>query len=462
MNLDPLLLSRLQFAWVVAWHFLMPAFTVGLASFIVVMEGLHLFTGRAVYLRISVFWTKIFAVSFGMGVVSGITMPFQFGTNWSRFSDNVGDIVSPLLGYEGLTAFFLEAAFLGVLLFGRKLVPPWAHFFAALMVALGTLASTFWILATNSWMQTPTGYEIIDGRFQPKDWLAIIFNPSFPYRFAHVVTAIYITTGFVVAGVASWWLLKRRFQEEARVMLSMTLWLLSVLVPLQAIIGDRHGLDTLRYQPAKLDAIEAIWDGGRRLPWVVFAIPDDAAAKNDYEVSIPGMGSLILTHDLNGQVPGLKDFPPEDRPPVAIPFFGFRIMLACWGVMALTVILSWWLRFRGALYDADWYHRLGVFAAPLGFVAVIAGWATTEVGRQPWTVYGLLRTADSVSPSLTGVDVTVSLAAYTVVYLVMFAAGFAMIVRIFGRGPTPGEPEVIESGLPRAAVEAMPHAGKQG
>jgi cytochrome d ubiquinol oxidase subunit I len=386
-------------------------------------------------------------------------MPFQFGMNWSRFSDNVGDIISPLLGYEGLTAFFLEAAFLGVLLFGRKLVPPWAHFFAALMVALGTLASTFWILATNSWMQTPAGYEMVDGRFEPKDWLAIVFNPSFPYRLAHTVTAIYITTGFVVVGVAAWWLLNRRFYQEARTMLSMTLWLLTVLVPLQAVIGDQHGLDTLRYQPAKLDAIEGIWDGGRHLPWVLFAIPDDAAAKNLYEFSIPDLGSLILTHDVNGEVRGLKDFPPEDRPPVLVPFFGFRIMLACWGLMALTVVLSWWLRLKGELYETDWYLRLCTFAAPLGFVAVIAGWATTEVGRQPWTVYGLMRTADSVSPSLTGADVTVSLLAYTIVYIVMFAAGIAMIVRIFVRGPADLEPDFIESGRPRSPVEAMPPAG---
>ncbi len=462
MHLDPLFLSRLQFAWVVAWHFLMPAFTVGLASFIAVMEGLHLATGRDVYLRISMFWIRIFAVSFGMGVVSGITMPFQFGTNWSRYSDKVGDIVSPLLGYEGLTAFFLEAAFLGVLLFGRKLVPRPAHFFAALMVALGTLASTFWILATNSWMQTPAGFEIIDGRFQPKDWLAIIFNPSFPWRFAHTVVAIYITTGFVVVGVAAYWLLRRRFYEEARTMLSMTLWLLSVLVPLQAVVGDQHGLDTLRYQPAKLAGIEAIWDTGSRQPWVVFAIPDDNAALNRFEISIPVVGSLILTHDPNGEVRGLKDFPPEDRPPVGPPFFGFRIMLLCWGLMMLTIVLSWWLRFRGELLESDWYLHLCTWAAPLGFVAVIAGWTTTEVGRQPWTVYNLLRTADSVSPSLSGVDVTLSLIAYTVVYLLMFAAGITMIVRIFGRGPTGGdEPEFIEGGRPQSAVEAMPRSGTE-
>ena len=459
MHFDPLFLSRLQFAWVVAWHFLMPAFTVGLASFIAVMEGLHLVTKRDVYLRISIFWTKIFAVSFGMGVVSGITMPFQFGMNWSRFSDDVGDVISPLLGYEGLTAFFLEAAFLGILLFGRRLVPRWAHFFAALMVALGTLASTFWILATNSWMQTPAGFEMVGGRFEPKDWLEIIFNSSFPYRLAHVVTAIYITTGFVVVGVAAWWLLSRRFYDEARTMLSMTLWLLTVLVPLQAVIGDQHGLDTLKYQPAKLAAIEGIWDGGRRLPWVVFAIPDDAAAKNHYEVSIPLVGSLILTHNPDGEVRGLKDFPPEDRAPVAPPFFGFRIMLACWGIMALTVVLSWWLRFRRELFDADWYLRLCTIVAPIGFVAVIAGWVTTEVGRQPWTVYGLLRTADSVSPSLTAADVTLSLVAYAVVYIVMFAAGVAMMMRIFAQGPTAVDmPDFIAAGRPKSPVRAVPPA----
>ncbi len=402
MQLDPVLLSRIQFAWVVAWHFLLPAFTIGLASFIAVLEGLHLATGREVYFRISNFWIKIFAVSFGMGVVSGITMPFQFGTNWSRFSDDVANVVSPLLAYEGLTAFFLKSAFLGVLLFGRKLVPRWAHFFAALMVALGTLFSAFWILATNSWMQTPAGYQVVDGRFMPNDWLAILFSPSLPYRLAHTVVAVYITTGFVVAGVAASWLRRGRFAQEARVMLSMTLWLLSVLVPLQALLGDEHGLNTLQNQPAKLAAIEGIWDTGSRLPWVVFAVPDDKAATNHDELSIPDVGSLILTHDINGTVKGLKDFPPQDRAPVAFPFFGFRIMLAAWGLMLLIVVLSWWQRFRGELYNSRWFLSLCTLASPIGFIAVIAGWVTTEVGRQPWTVYGLLRTADSVSPSLSG------------------------------------------------------------
>ena len=463
MHLDPLLLSRIQFAWVIAWHFLLPAFTVGLASFIAVLEGLHLLTGREIYFRISTFWIKIFAVSFGMGVVSGIVMPFQLGTNWSRFSDDVSNVLSPLLAYEGLTAFFLEAAFLGVLLFGRKLVPRWAHFFAALMVALGTLASTFWILATNSWMQTPAGYDIVDGRFMPRDWLAIIFNPSFPYRFAHTVDAVYITTGFVVGGVAASYLLRDRFVEEARTMLSMTLSLLSVLVPLQILLGDAHGLNTLEHQPAKLAAIEALWNTERGVPLNLFVIPDEQAETDRDVVAVPYLGSLILTHDLNGTVHGLKDYPANERPPVAIPFFAFRIMVGIGFLMLLTVVISWWLRWRGDLFETRWFLRLCKLASPLGFLAVLAGWATTEVGRQPWTVYGVLRTADSVSPSLSGLDVALSLAGYSIVYLIMFAAGTALLMRIVRRGPSDPEPEPIESGRPRHPVQALPQgeAGSQ-
>ena len=291
-----------------------------------------------------------------MGVVSGIVMPFQIGTNWSRYSDATANVVGPLLAYEGLTAFFLEAAFLGVLLFGRKLVPPWAHFIAALMVALGTLFSTFWIIATNSWMQTPAGYEIVDGRFLPKDWLQIIFSPSFPYRLAHVVDAVYITTGFVVIGVAASYLRQGRFVAEARTMLSMTLWLLTVLVPLQFFLGDAHGLNTLKYQPAKLAAIEAIWDTHGRVPLNLFAIPDEKAEMDRDVIAIPDLGSLILTHDLNGVVHGLKDFPADQRPsPIIVPFFGFRIMVGIAVIMLAMVVASLWLRWRGELFDADWF-----------------------------------------------------------------------------------------------------------
>jgi cytochrome bd ubiquinol oxidase subunit I len=460
MSLDPLLLSRLQFVWVVAWHILLPAFTVGLASYIAVLEGLHIVTGREIYFRLSTFWIKIFAVSFGMGVVSGVVMPFQFGTNWSRFSDATANVVSPLLGYEGLTAFFLEAAFLGVLLFGRKLVPRWAHFVAALMVAFGTLFSAFWILATNSWMQTPAGYEMVDGIFYPASWMDIVFSPSFPYRLSHTVVAFYITTGFVVVGVAAWYLLRGRFQEEARVMLPMTLALLTVLVPLQMLLGDQHGLNTLKYQPAKLAAIESIWDTEQGAGLNLFAIPDEKAETNHYAVTVPWLGSLILAHDLNGTVRGLKEWPAADRPPVVIPFFAFRLMVGIGLTMLTLIVVSWWLRRQGRLFDERWFLRCCVLAAPLGFLAVLAGWATTEVGRQPWTVYGLLRTADSMSPSLTGFDVMLSLVGYGIVYLIMFPFGLALMARIVRTGPAEQalEEDPVESGRPMRPVEALPHA----
>lgn len=463
MELDPVFLSRLQFAWVVAWHILLPAFTVGLASFIAVLEGIHLFTGREIYLRISMFWIKIFSVSFGMGVVSGVVMPFQFGTNWSRFSDATADILGPLLAYEGLTAFFLEAAFLGVLLFGRRLVPPWAHFIAALMVALGTLFSSFWILSANSWMQTPAGHEIVDGRYVPGEWLAIIFNPSFPYRLAHTVVAFYVTTGFVVVGVAAWLLRGGRFVAEARIMLSMTLWLLSVLVPLQIFIGDLHGLNTRDHQPAKLAAIEAVWETARGVPLTLFAIPDEASESNRSAIEIPKLGSLILTHSWDGEIKGLKEWRPEDRPPVAIPFFAFRVMVGIGLLMLAFIVASWWLRFRGRLFDAPWYLRACLYLSPLGFLAVLAGWITTEVGRQPWTIYGLMRTADSIPPSLTGSHVLLSLLGYMAVYLIIFPAGLLVMGRMVRKGPDAIESDSpIEGGRPeRPAVVEFQSKGER-
>ena len=453
MELDPVLLSRLQFAWVVAWHILLPAFTVGLASFIAVLEGLRLATGRVVYVRISTFWIKIFSIAFGMGVVTGVVMPFQIGTNWSRYADTVANVLSPLFAYEGLTAFFLEAAFLGVLLFGRKLVPAWAYFVAALMVAAGTLFSSFWILAANSWMQTPAGYEIVNGQFFPKDWFEVIFSPSFPYRLAHVVVGFFVTTGFVVFGVGAY-LIRRDPSEEGRTMLSMTLWLLSVLVPLQMLIGDQHGLNTRDHQPAKLAAIEARWDTQRRVPLTLFAIPSDKAESNSFAIEVPWLGSLILTHNLDGEVKGLKDFPADQRPPVAIPFFAFRIMVGCGVLMLGLVLLGGWLRWRGRLYDTPLFLGLAQFAAPLGFVAVIAGWCVTEVGRQPWTVYGLLRTAQSVSPSLTSYDVAISLAGYMIVYLLIYPWGLLLMLRIVRRGPAQLVDSEIEAGRPEAPVLA--------
>ena len=461
MRFDPLLLSRLQFVWVIAWHIVLPAMTVGLASFIAVMETAHFLSGRPVYVRIASFWTRVFSVAFGMGVVSGIIMPFQLGTNWSRWSYATANIVSPMLAYEGLTAFFLEAAFLGVLLFGRKLVPPWAHCVAAVMVAAGTLFSTFWILVVNSWMQTPAGYALVEGVFMPRDWLAIIFNPSFPTKLGHTVVGFYITTGFVVLSVSAWYLRRDRFVPEAQKMLSVTLWLLLGLVPAQIVLGDASGLVTLREQPAKLAAIEARWETGSAVPLTLFAIPDQAAAVNHLAIEVPVLGSLILTHDPDGTVRGLKDFPRSDWPPVIIPFFAFRIMVGVGLLMLGIVVVGTALRFGGRLFDHRGFLLTCQFAAPLGFIGVLAGWVTTEVGRQPWTVYGLLRTADSVTPSLTGWNVALSLAAYVVTYAIIFPGGWFVASRIVQQGPTdiavPDSP--VGSGRPSSPVRAVPAEG---
>jgi cytochrome d ubiquinol oxidase subunit I len=453
LHLDPVLLSRIQFAWVIGWHILLPAFTVGLASFIAFLEGGYAWTRRPVFLDLSQFWLRIFAISFGMGVVTGIVMPFQFGTNWSRFADDAGNVISPLLAYEGLTAFFLEATFLGVLLFGRKLVPPAMHFVAAVLVAAGTLSSSFWILATNSWMQTPVGHEIIGGRFFPKDWLEIIFNPSFPYRLAHTVSAFFVTTAFVVLGVGAYTLRRGQSVPQGRMMLRLALWFLAIFVPAQIILGDLHGLNTLAYQPAKLAAIEGLWDGGSGVAASIIGWPDEAAERNLGEIAIPRLGGLYLTHSWDGAVKGLKDFPADQRPPVTIVYFTFRIMVAVALLMLTVVVAGFVLMARGRLDRTAWYLRLCQLTSCLGFIAVIAGWTTTEVGRQPWTVYGLLRTADSVSPSLAGSDVALSLLLYVGVYLVIYPVGLFAMLRIVWRGPVSNdEPEAIVGGGPLAAL----------
>jgi cytochrome bd ubiquinol oxidase subunit I len=459
MHLDTVLLSRIQFAWVIGWHILLPAFTVGLASLIAFLEVAHVLTQRRVFLDLSQFWLRIFAISFGMGVVTGIVMPFQFGTNWSRFADDAGNIISPLLAYEGLTAFFLEATFLGVLLFGRKLVPQPMHAVAAVLVAIGTLSSSFWILATNSWMQTPSGYEIIDGRFFPKDWMEIVFSPSFPYRLAHTVSAFYVTTAFVVLGVGAYTLRCGRAVAEGRMMMKLALFFLILFVPAQIVIGDMHGLNTLAHQPAKLAAIEGLWDGGSGVPASLIGWPDEAQERNLYEISIPRLGSLYLTHSWDGAVKGLKDFPPDQRPPVEIVYFSFRIMVGIALLMLAVVVSGLALMRLGRLERSVWYLRLCQVTTCLGFIAVIAGWTTTEVGRQPWTVYGLLRTADSVSPSLVPTDVVVSLLGYVLVYLLIYPTGLFGMLRIVWRGPAAAdEPSPIASGHPAAPIEALHHA----
>lgn len=435
--MDPVLLSRIQFVWLIAFHILLPAFTVGLSCYIATLEVRYWITNNDTVRRLSAFWIKIFAISFGMGVVSGIVMPFQFGTNWSRFSDATSNVVGSLLAYEVLTAFYLEAAFLGVLLFGRKLVPQWAHAMSAVLVALGTILSSFWILAVNSWMQTPAGYEIIDGRFFPTSMFEVIFTPSFPYRLAHTVTAFLVTTAFVILGVGAYYLRQGRAPAESRIMMRMSLLFLAVTVPLQVVIGDLHGLNSLEHQPAKVAAMEGIWETSRGAPASLFAIPDQNAEKNHFEIAIPKLASLYLTHDMDGEVKGLKEWPKEDRPPVAIVYFAFRIMVGIGLIMLFVVITGLLLWRRGRLFDTPWYLRLCTWTGAAGFIAVLAGWTTTEVGRQPWVVYGLMRTADAVTPTLTATDVALSLAMYVLAYLVIFGGGYILLRRLIRIGPEP-------------------------
>jgi cytochrome d ubiquinol oxidase subunit I len=459
--MDALILSRMQFAWVIALHILLPAFTVGLSCYIATLEVRWWLSKDDVYRRLSAFWIKIFAVSFGMGVVSGIVMPFQFGTNWSRFSDGASNVIGSLIAYEALTAFFLEAAFLGILLFGRKLVPQWAHAASAVMVAFGTLISSVWILAVNSWMQTPQGFEIVDGRFFPTSMLAVIFTPSFPYRLVHTVTAFVVTAAFVIMGVGARYLRQGRFVAESQLMVRMSILFLALMVPLQVLVGDLHGLNTLEYQPVKLAAMEGLWETRAGVPASLFAIPDEQAEKNRFEIAIPLLGSIYLTHHVDGTVRGLKDFPRADRPPVAIVYFAFRIMvgvaLVMLAVVAAGIILLW----RRRLYSSAWFLRVATLVSPIGFVAVLAGWTTTEVGRQPWVIYGQLRTAQALTPSLTPGDVMISLALYMVSYLIIFGGGFMLLRRLVTVGPNDAPEVASQDEVQRAArplsAAADPH-----
>tara|TARA_R110002073_G_scaffold168833_2_gene325701 strand:- start:149 stop:1528 length:1380 start_codon:yes stop_codon:yes gene_type:complete len=454
MDFDALLMARIQFAFTISFHILFPAFTIGLAGWLAVLEALWLNSGEERYYRLLRFWTPIFALSFGMGVVSGIVLSYEFGTNWSGLTEKAGDILGPLLSYEVMTAFFLEAGFLGIMLFGWARVPRWLHFTATLLVATGTLISAFWILSANSFMQTPAGFRLDDGILRPEDWWAIVFNPSFPYRFIHMVTAAYLTTAFVVAGVGAWYLLERRFEEHARTMLKMSLAMIVILAPLQIAAGDQHGLNVRDHQPAKLAAIEANWKTQAGMPLVLFAIPDMETESNRFEVGIPKLGSLIITHDFNGVVRGLKDFSAADRPNVPIVFWAFRIMVGIGFVMFGVALVAIVLAARRRLYDTRWFLHGLTWAAPLGFIAIIAGWVTAEVGRQPWVIYGQLRTADALSPVPAG-NVALSLALFVLVYGVVFGAGFIYIWRSIRRGPLdetapPGAPPLTRR--PMAAV----------
>jgi cytochrome d ubiquinol oxidase subunit I len=464
---DALTLARLQFAFTISFHIIFPAFSIGLASYLAVLNGLWLSTGRSVFLDLFIYWKKIFAVAFGMGVVSGIVMSYQFGTNWSVFSDKVGPVLGPLMGYEVLSAFFLEAGFLGIMLFGRERVGDKLHFFATLMVAVGTFFSAFWILSVNSWMQTPAGHGINEvGQFVPEDWWAIIFNPSFPYRLLHMLLAAYLTTAFVVGAVGALHLLRDQPTAGARVMFSMAMWMAAVVAPLQILAGDMHGLNTLRHQPAKVMAMEGHYrshPGGA--PLILFGIPNEQEQRMDYAIEIPKLSSLILKHDLNAPLAGLDTVPDDKQPPVFIVFWSFRVMVAIGIAMLAMAALSLWLRWRGRLYDTPLVLRLAILMGPSGFIAVLAGWITTEVGRQPYTVYGLLTTAQSVSP-VAAPAVAASLMAFIVVYFLLFGAGTFYILRLMRKPPkyvegdlSPDQPIRAAGVMPGPAMEMAEAAG---
>jgi cytochrome d ubiquinol oxidase subunit I len=445
--LDPVILARIQFAFTVAFHIIFPAFTIGLASWLAVVEWRYLKTGNEIYQQVYGMWVKIFAVTFGMGVVSGVVMSYQFGTNWSVFSDKVGNVIGPLLGYEVLTAFFLEASFLGIMLFGWNRVSKKMHFASTVIVAFGTLLSSFWILAANSWMQTPQGYRIGEnGLFYPTDWLEIVFTPSFPYRFVHMVMAAYLTTAFVVGGIGAYYLWRKRHVKHARVMFGMAMIMAIFVAPMQPIIGDLHGLNTLEHQPAKVAAMEGLWETQRGAPLKLFGWPDQEEERTKFAIEIPKLSSLILTHELDGKVKGLKEWPEDERPPVAWVFWSFRIMVGIGVLMVATGVMAVILYFRKKLFDTKWFQFWCMALTPSGFIAVIAGWCVTEIGRQPYIVYDVMRTSEAVSPVI-GPNIALSLLAFVITYTFVFGAGSYYILRLIGRGPSAAEKAYGDHGV---------------
>lgn len=463
---DALFLARLQFAFTVAFHIIFPAFSVGLASFLLVLEARWLLSGRRVFLDLFNYWKKIFAVVFGMGVVSGIVMSYQFGTNWSVFSDKTGPVLGPLMGYEVLSAFFLEAGFLGVMLFGLQRVGPKLHFVATAMVAFGTFMSAFWILSVNSWMQTPAGFTINQvGQFVVTDWSQVIFNPSFPYRLVHMVLAAYLTTAFIVGAVGALHLLRNRDDAAARIMFSMAMWMATIVAPIQIVAGDFHGLNTLEHQPRKIAAMEGHFETHAGAPLILFGIPNAREERVDYAIAIPKLGSMILTHSWDGTVRGLKEWPHDERPPVGVVFWSFRVMVGIGVAMALLGLWSVWLRWRRRLFDVPLLLRAALLMGPSGIIAVLAGWITTEVGRQPYTVYGVLKTAQSVSP-IDALAVSASLVAFVLVYFALFGAGTFYVVRLMNGKLKASDTELppdqpIRAGgiLPAPVMQASVHDG---
>jgi cytochrome bd ubiquinol oxidase subunit I len=442
MELDPVFLSRLQFAFVISFHIIFPAFTIGLAAWLATIEGARLATGRPVYRRVFDFWLRIFALSFGLGVVTGIVMAFQFGTNWSQLSERTGSIQGPLLGYEAFTAFLLEATFFGVLLLGRDRVPAWFYFFSCCMVSLGTMFSSFWILCNNSWMQVPLGHTFVDGKIVPDDWWAITTGPIVRLRWPHMLLAAFLTTGMSVIATGAWHMLRSRRPEESRVMLHWGIGIVAVLIPIQMVFGHLTGEYVLHYQPDKFAAIEARWQTQQPATEVLMAIPDPWTQTNLFPIEVPKLGSFIASGNWTAKEVGLDAFPGKDRPPVVIPFFTFRIMV---GMGLIMIAVSWvgviliWSR---RLESARWFLWAAFVSFPTGFVAVLCGWYTAEVGRQPWVVYHILRTEDAINPALTGGEALFSLVAYVVVYAVIYGFGLTYIYRLLKEGPA-AEPEAV-------------------
>jgi len=449
MDLTALLLSRLQFAFTISFHIIFPSFTIGLAAWLTVLEALHLWTGRSVYRQVFEFWLKVFGMAFGLGVVSGIVMAFQFGTNWSVLSRMSGPIQGPLLVYETFTAFFLEASFFGILLFGRSRVPPWFYLVSTAMVALGTMFSAFWIMANNSWMQVPVGYVMENGAFVPVDWFKILFSPVLWVRFPHMLLASFLTGAFCVAATGAWYMLRQEFASEAHIMLRMGLYLAAVLLPVQGFFGHLNGDYVHDYQPVKFAAIEARWHNEQPASEVLIALPDEAAETNHYAISIPVLGSLIASMSFDSKEVGLTDFPPQDRPPVIIPFFTFRIMVGCWLIMLLVAWVGSYLIHKERIEQSRLLLWLTFLSFPLPFIAILTGWYTAEVGRQPWTVFGVLRTADAMTPFLTARAATISLVVFCAVYVFIFSFGTLYIYRLLRAGPV--------GGLVRPPIAAVPN-----
>jgi len=430
---DPLMLARIQFAANISFHILFPTITIALGWALLGFKLAYNRSGDTAWMDAYRLWVKVFALSFAIGVVSGITMSFQFGTNWPGYMERVGNVAGPLLAYEVLTAFFLEAVFLGIMLFGFSRVPNWVHTLATVLVAGGTTLSAFWIIALNSWMQTPAGYEIRGGVVHATDWWAIVFNPSMPYRLTHMLLASALTVAFLIAGMSAWRWLKDGGGEGVRRTLKAAVYAAAILIPVQIFVGDQHGLNTLAHQPQKVAAMEANWETQPNAPLILFALPDETIRANRAEIAIPSGASLILTHHAEGVVPGLNDFP-DNHPPVAPIFWGFRLMVGL-GVLMLAIAWSgvWLIWRRGVDGLPRWYARGLVAMTFAGWLATLAGWYVTEIGRQPWLVTGVLRTADAVGPTGPAM-VTTSLALYLAVYAVLLAAYVTVLYRLAGLG----------------------------